>query len=176
LAVKNQIPPNVDILPMTKGFHCAVPVNYNEAFMSTLVNSFFTSSDTSASIDASGSKGSIEKEPNLSSENSQNSVIQKTIWQSTFNYSNSDIENLKIVDIKIANIKYLTVEIRNQSFFSNWKTEIEVPSTAIDMYFDHEIWDHNLKMSLMKWLEAHTQFIYNPENGSQNLIFQIDQI
>jgi hypothetical protein len=149
LSVQDQLPANINVLPMNKGMHCTVPANYNEAFMATLVNDFLTTKNT------------YNKEP-------------KAIWQKSFSYKNSDIKNLKIIDLTITAEAKLSAKIKNVSPFSRWQTEIEIPSSAIDMYFDPQIWNRHLKKSLLKWLEAHSQFRYEDNKLKEQILLQIN--
>jgi hypothetical protein len=146
LSLKDQLPENISILPMTKGFHCSVPANYNEAFMATFINSFLNT------------KG-------------QTALEQKIVWQQKINSEKSELENLKIVNIQLTKDENLFIEIKNDSLFSSWQTKVEIPHSAIDMYFNSQIWNRHLKKSLMNWLEAHTQFAKS--QFKNEAIFQI---
>jgi pimeloyl-ACP methyl ester carboxylesterase len=157
LAVKDQLPENVRVLPMPKGFHCSVPVNYNEAFISTLINSFLET----------------KSDHKITANTESNSETMKTIWQLPLSYGKTDIENLRISDIQISDNENLIVEIKNRSPFSGWHSKIEVPATSIDMYFAKGIWNRHLRISLKKWLEAHSQFVNQIEGNSNKISFHI---
>lgn len=149
LSLKDQLPEKISILPMAKGIHCSVPANYNEAFMATFINNFLAT------------KGQTASE-------------QKIIWQQKIKSEKSDqleLENLKITNIHLTKDNNLTIEIKNDSFLSVRFIEIEIPYSAVDMYFNSQIWNRHLKKSLMNWLEAHTQFEKNKLNNE--VTFQI---
>lgn len=131
-------------LALPKGFHCSIPVNYNEAFMSTFVNEFLMSS----------TEDKKEHLPHWT---------QKIKLASTFSGLPNPI--FQISDITSVSEKNITLDISEKTGIIVQHLKIEIPRSEIDFDWSNEEYNNSLKRTLLRWLNSHLHLqVINPEN------------